>query len=677
MPEKKRRVAENILAKNESELAKSCRSYLQWLAVKNYSPRTITGHYYALNFFLSWCLERGLDSLAQISCQEIKMYELNLLAEQDGHRFGVHHRYRLLQVVKAMFRYLAENEILDTSPAQHIELPQLTRHIPCNVLGHKQIETILRQPDVEKSFGLRDRAILELIYSTGIRRREVVALEVDDVNLHAGVLYVREGKGRKQRFVPIGERAIEWLCKYLYEVRPLLLKTRQSNSLFLTYKGKGFSCSGLANMVVPYVRATGEKGCCHIFRHAMATSMLENGANISSIQEILGHEQLSSTQVYTHLTTGKLREVYDRTHPANVANHGIADKEGIIEKPLYKWGGQPFKKKPAKKKVETHFSGALSEQVGKYLQTMANKNMSAQTIKKREQHLKRFLSWCDQRSIQEHGQVTHALIERYHKDLYRQRYKDKPLNPAYIGRHLISIRCFFAWLSNSGIMLRNPTQKIKLPKRMKTIPHQILSQEEIEKIFAQVDTADLLGVRDRAILELLWATGIRKQELCCLSLEDVNLEQKTVRISQVTGERIIPITSNAQKWLQTYISQARPKLLRQESLKFLFIGRYGSHLSPVTLAETVKRYLKKAGIKKTGTCRIFRHTLAIAMLENGADIRHIQEILGHTNLSSTQIYTKVSIRRLKEVHSQTHPASKLKGNPDHTSTIDDNADLSL
>lgn len=674
---KKRTVIENILASSQSELANGCRRYLEWMAVKNYSPRTITGHYYGLNFFLHWCLELGLTSPEQISCQIIKLYELHILqmTQREERPIGVCHHHQSLYVVKVMFNWLMENGIIDKSPAENIELPKLMRHIPQNVLGHNEIEEILSQPDIQNLFGLRDRAIFELVYSTGIRRKEIVGLQVDDINLRDGVLFVREGKGAKQRIVPVGQRAIAWLTKYLYEVRPILLKNRVDNALFLTYKGTGITTSGLANRITPYIRTAGQTGCCHIFRHAMATSMLENGANISSIQEMLGHEQLSSTQVYTHVAQGKLREVYDNTHPANTTKDStppeINKDAGNAQKPLYKWGGQPFSRKKTTKTTKPHLSSVIWKQARKYLEIMAKKGMSPGTIRKRQQHLKRFLSWCDLRSIKQACQITHTLIERYHKDLYHQRHKDKPLAPAYIGRHLVSIRCFFAYLKSSGSISYDPAQKIKLPKKMKTIPYQILSQEEIEEIFAQVDTTELLGVRDRVILEIFWATGIRLNELCRLLVEDIDIEQKTVHICSFSSrkERTVPITTSAQKWLETYLSQVRPKLVRQENQRALLVGRYGSTLNHVTVAERVKHYLKKAEIKKPGACDIFRHSLATAMLENGADIRHIQHILGHLNLSSTQIYTKVSIRKLKEVHSKTHPASELirkNDNPDTT-----------
>ena len=665
------RIAENILSKDESDLADGCRRYLQWLAVKNYSLYTITNRYYSLNFFVYWARENGLEELAMTSPRPVELFAryLRQWTVSRERPVGVRYIYQYLHTVKAMFDYLAENSIIERNPAESIELPKCRCNDSRDVLAHEQVEKILRQPDVTKWVGIRDRTILEVIYSTGIRRRELLGLELGDVDLHSGVLYVRSGKGGKQRMVPIGERALKWLGKYLYEVRPLLLKIGQCKTLFLTYKGKGFTGSGLGNALTPYLRASGYKGCCHVFRHAMATAMLDNGANISSIQEILGHERLSSTQIYTHVATGKLHEIYQRTHPAHIDEESDRGEKTTLTVPLYNWGGQPFTQKSGKKETRPAMSGALGEQVYRLLAVMARRNMSPQTIDQRHRHLRRFVAWCALREIYEPDQVTHALLEHYHKELYRQRHQDKPLNPSYIGRHLISIRRFFAWLSTAGVLPRDVAQKLKLPKKIKSIPHQTLTKEEIERIFAQVDTTGPLGVRDRAILEILWATGMRPQELCNLSIEKVDLNRKTVRIVQENSarERIVPITASAHKWLEIYLSQARQQLQRQ-NVQALFLGRYGPPISKVTLAERVRIYFRKAGIQKPANCSIFRNTLATVMLENGVDIRHLQQILGHANLTSTQIYTKVSIRRLKEIHLKTHPTAQTgtekPGKPD-------------
>jgi integrase/recombinase XerD len=164
---------------------------------------------------------------------------------------------------------------------------------------------------------VRDRAILETLYSTGIRRTELVNLRLYDVDADRGVVMVRQGKGRKDRVVPIGERALAWIDKYRRELRPMVTLDGRS-ALFLNNVGEPFTPPQLTRLVRGYVEAseTGKRGSCHLFRHTMATLMLENGADIRYIQVMLGHVKLETTAIYTHVSIRKLKEIHTATHPA-------------------------------------------------------------------------------------------------------------------------------------------------------------------------------------------------------------------------------------------------------------------------------------------------------------------------------------------------------------------------
>ena len=192
-----------------------------------------------------------------------------------------------------------------------------------NVYG----QTIINQPDIETPMGLRGRAILETLYSTGIRRAELIHLKLYDVDLERGSLMVRGGKGGKDRLVPIGERACAWIRRYLNEVRPLLMIELDHGMLFVTDYGEAFEKNRLSDMVKKYVRHAGfTSGACHLFRHAMATHMLENGADIRYIQAMLGHSELSTTQIYTHVSITKLKEIHAATHPARLERANAAPR---------------------------------------------------------------------------------------------------------------------------------------------------------------------------------------------------------------------------------------------------------------------------------------------------------------------------------------------------------------
>ncbi len=183
-----------------------------------------------------------------------------------------------------------------------------------------EVDRILNQTDVYGDTGIRDRAILETFYSTGIRRMELVNLKLVDIDLRYGSLMVRQGKGNKDRLVPLGERACAWIQKYLDEVRPGLVMGNDESYLFLTDYGEAFIKDRAGDLVRKYMEAAGidKPGACHLFRHTMATQMLDSGADVRYIQAILGHAKLSTTEIYTHVSIQKLKEIHKATHPARL-----------------------------------------------------------------------------------------------------------------------------------------------------------------------------------------------------------------------------------------------------------------------------------------------------------------------------------------------------------------------
>ena len=187
-------------------------------------------------------------------------------------------------------------------------------HVP----SREEIERVMAQTLLHGEKGIRDRAILETLYSTGIRRAELIALKLYDLDLPHGALLVRQGKGQKDRYVPLGSRAIRWIRRYLDEVWPELVIEPDEGHVYLHEFGEPFEKNRLSDLVKKFWRAAGvdKTGSCHQFRHAMATQMLENGADIRHIQAILGHAQLTTTQIHTHVTINALKEVHARTHPA-------------------------------------------------------------------------------------------------------------------------------------------------------------------------------------------------------------------------------------------------------------------------------------------------------------------------------------------------------------------------
>ena len=192
--------------------------------------------------------------------------------------------------------------------------------LPMHVLSASDAESVLAQPDVNDSLGLRDRAILETFYSTGMRRLELANLKLYDLDAERGTVTIRQGKGKKDRVIPIGDRASAWVDKYVQDARPQLVVEPDDGIVFLSNAGEPFSLDHLSDLVRVHVDGAkiGKRGACHLFRHTMATLMLENGADIRYIQAMLGHADLKTTQIYTQVSIRHLKQIHSATHPAQL-----------------------------------------------------------------------------------------------------------------------------------------------------------------------------------------------------------------------------------------------------------------------------------------------------------------------------------------------------------------------
>ena len=282
------------------------------------------------------------------------------------------------------------------------------------------------------------------------------------------------------------------------------------------------------------------------------------------------------------------------------------------------------------------------------------------TIANRRGRLRRFNEWAASIGIDEPKAVTRKVLLAYQRHLFRVRKKNgKPLSAGSQINHLVALKTFFKWLTRQGDIDANPAADLEMPKVPRRLPRDVLTFEEAEQIFAVVDTSTIYGVRDRTILEVFFATGLRRSELMNLDVFDVdeNREQVFVREGKGKKDRIVPIGARALGWIARYKMDVRPKLAFDDE-QALFLAQGGSRISGYTLSQIVRTHVQQSGISKSGSCHLFRHTMATLMLENGADVRFVQEMLGHAKLTTTQIYTRVSIRKLQEIYNATHPGSK-------------------
>jgi integrase/recombinase XerD len=306
------------------------KEYVDWMAVRQYSETTRHTRAQSLAHFAAWCEERSVLRPAEVTRPIVERYQRWLFHHRkpNGQPLGANTQHARLAGLRTYFRWLARNNRILHNPASDLELPRLGRRLPKAVLSASEAERVLAVPDVSTPLGLRDRAILETLYSTGVRRLEVMQLSVFSLDRERGVLFVRQGKGKKDRVIPISQRAILWIDKYLADVRPKLAMPPDEGVLFLTEAGESLHLNYLTALVRRYVEAAhleGKSGSCHLFRHSMATLMLEGGADIRFVQQMLGHSDLQATQIYTHISIRKLKEVHGLTHPgAQLEHHATA-----------------------------------------------------------------------------------------------------------------------------------------------------------------------------------------------------------------------------------------------------------------------------------------------------------------------------------------------------------------
>jgi integrase/recombinase XerD len=301
------------------------RRYLEWLRVQNYSEKTIEGRQVYLGLFVGWADTRGMAKPSEVSRATLETYQRHLFHRRktNGKPLSARSQHTRLVAIRAWFRWLTRQNAIKSNPASELELPKLERRLPKAVLSVTEAERIMGQPDLADGLGLRDRAILETLYSSGIRRQELIGLSVWDLDHERGTIMVRQGKGKRDRMVPVGERAVLWIGRYLDRVRPGLVVPPDDGVLFLTSTGEPFSPRRLTQLVGGYVDGAdlGKRGACHLFRHTMATLMLEGGADIRFIQEMLGHVLISTTQLYTQVSIRMLKQIHSATHPAARLDH--------------------------------------------------------------------------------------------------------------------------------------------------------------------------------------------------------------------------------------------------------------------------------------------------------------------------------------------------------------------
>lgn len=278
-----------------------------------------------------------------------------------------------------------------------------------------------------------------------------------------------------------------------------------------------------------------------------------------------------------------------------------------------------------------------------------DKRLSLNTLQSYRRDIEQYFTYLQEINLQNISNSNKTTVIAYL--LYLQK---KGRATSTISRNLASIRSFYQYIAKNKMIDHDPTAELESPKVEKKLP-QILSTEEVELLLEQPQCVDLKGFRDKAMLELLYATGIRVSELIQLNVQDLNFEIAFLKCNKGARERMIPIGSMAIAALKEYFNKSRPLLIQKSDEKALFVNVNGGRLTRQGFWKIIKQYKNQAQINKDITPHTLRHSFAAHLLENGADLRSIQEMLGHSDISSTQIYAQIAKNKIKEVYKRTHP----------------------
>jgi integrase/recombinase XerD len=288
-------------------------AFLQFLELeKGYSGNTLAAYRNDLEQFAQAMEEEGISSWEQVTQDVIIDYIMSLREREYASSTVA----RKIAALKSFFHFLAAEEIISDDPTLNLDSPKVKKRLPVT-LSYEEVERLLDAPKGSSPKAIRDKALLELLYATGMRVTELVSLDLEDINLASATVRVRQGKGSKERIIPIHSRAVEALREYLAKARRMLLKSPEERALFLNHRGERLTRQGLWLIIKQYVREAGIKTevTPHTLRHSFATHLLNGKADLRHVQELLGHANISTTQIYTHISSERLREIYDESHP--------------------------------------------------------------------------------------------------------------------------------------------------------------------------------------------------------------------------------------------------------------------------------------------------------------------------------------------------------------------------
>ena len=298
---------------------------------------------------------------------------------------------------------------------------------------------------------------------------------------------------------------------------------------------------------------------------------------------------------------------------------------------------------------------------GRFGEALAVQQYAQRTVQSYQAETERFLAYLQGQQLQSLAGLTRSHLQAYQSHLFYLRYRGRKLKASSQAQRLNAVLAFVRFLVAEDVLLVDISQHLELPRKGQTLPRVVLSESETLRLLEGPDPKGCLGVRDRAILEVLYATGMRNSELRQLQLGHLDGARKLVLVEWGKGQksRWLPMSEEAWIWVEEYLAQSRPVLAGAHSGTTVFLTRTGRRFGVVALAELVARWGKRVGLEKHVTPHCLRHTCATHMLRRGADLRVLQVLLGHAQVTTTQGYTRVEVSDLRQVLSRCHPRERL------------------
>ena len=303
----------------------------------------------------------------------------------------------------------------------------------------------------------------------------------------------------------------------------------------------------------------------------------------------------------------------------------------------------------------------LKEALTAYLQHLHTLGRSLYTIKNTRSALRGLLAFLEEQHLSTVEELQADVLEEYQQDLaFQVTAKGKLLALRTQGQKMMTVKSFTKFLKDKDYLLHDPGAKLKLPRKPKRLPKVILSAKDVKKLIEAPDTHTNRGYRNRIIIEILYDTAIRRSELAQIKINDLDLNAGFIRIQgKGDKDRVVPLSERVCELVRNYLLAVRPCLIRDNDDGYLLLNRWGKKMDPNAVWAVVKRCTYLASLRKNVSTHTLRHTCATHMLKNGAPVRHLQEMLGHESLESTQLYTHVTINDLKEIHRKYHPSEQM------------------